>query len=133
MRSTLETNIPRYMIHVDREKAQAMGVPLSALFSTMQATFGSTYVNDFTYQGRLWQVNLQAEGEYRVFTRKSAQRFLSAQIRVQWCRVSSLVTAERGFRCPIFLTDSTSMYRRKSWQTLLRVSQLDRPKMRSMR
>lgn len=94
VRSTLETNIPRYMIHVDREKAQAMGVPLSALFSTMQATFGSTYVNDFTYQGRLWQVNLQAEGEYRVSPENLRDVFVRANSGAM-IPISSLVTAER--------------------------------------
>ncbi|RUO38465.1 hydrophobe/amphiphile efflux-1 family RND transporter [Aliidiomarina shirensis] len=94
VRSTLETNIPRYMIHVDREKAKAIGVPLDQLFSTMQATIGSMYVNDFTFQGRLWQVNLQAEGEYRdnpddlrnVYVRSNAGEMVP---------VDSLVTLER--------------------------------------
>ncbi|QTF93876.1 efflux RND transporter permease subunit, partial [Halomonas sp. BM-2019] len=94
VRSTLETNIPRYLIHVDREKAQAMGVPLSSLFSTMQATFGSTYVNDFTYQGRLWQVNLQAEGEYRMSPENLRDVFVRANSGAM-IPVSSLVTAER--------------------------------------
>lgn len=65
VRTTLDTSFPRYHIDVDRDKAKAMGVRLDDLFSTLQSTVGAMYVNDFTYQGRLWQVNLQAEGEYR--------------------------------------------------------------------
>ncbi|MCG5523968.1 multidrug efflux RND transporter permease subunit [Ectothiorhodospira haloalkaliphila] len=65
VRTTLDTRIPRYRAEVDREKAKAAGVPINAVFNTMQATFGSMYVNDFTRQGRLWQVNLQSEGDFR--------------------------------------------------------------------
>jgi HAE1 family hydrophobic/amphiphilic exporter-1/multidrug efflux pump len=64
-RSTLDTSIPRFQAEVDREKARAMGVPVNEVFSTLQATMGSSYINDFSYQGRLWRVNMQAEGEYR--------------------------------------------------------------------
>ncbi|MFU8783799.1 efflux RND transporter permease subunit [Aliidiomarina sp.] len=94
VRSTLESNIPRYMIHVDREKAKAIGVQLNDLFSTMQATFGSTYINDFTYQGRLWQVNLQAEGEYRVAPENLRDVFVRSS-HGEMVPLSTLVTAER--------------------------------------
>lgn len=65
VRVTLDTGIPRYQANVDREKAQAAGVPLDQIFITMQSTFGGLYVNDFTLQGRNWQVTLQSEGEFR--------------------------------------------------------------------
>ncbi len=64
-RTTLDTSIPRYRAKLDREKARAMGVPINEVFATMQSTFGSLYVNDFTLSGRNWQVNLQSEGEFR--------------------------------------------------------------------
>jgi multidrug efflux pump subunit AcrB len=63
--STLDTGIPRYRASVDREKARAMGVPVNQVFAVMQSTFGSCYVNDFNYLGRLWQVNLQSEADFR--------------------------------------------------------------------
>jgi hydrophobic/amphiphilic exporter-1 (mainly G- bacteria), HAE1 family len=65
VRSTLDAGIPRYRASVDREKAKAMQVPIDSIFEAMQSTFGALYVNDFSYFGRLWQVNLQAEGEFR--------------------------------------------------------------------
>ncbi|MGM0768754.1 MAG: efflux RND transporter permease subunit [Pseudomonadota bacterium] len=65
VRVTLDTGIPRYRADVDREKAQAAGVPMDQIFTTMQSTFGGLYVNDFTLEGRNWQVNLQSEGEFR--------------------------------------------------------------------
>lgn len=63
--STLDTGIPRYRASVDREKARSMGVPVDQIFAVMQSTFGSRYVNDFNYLGRLWQVNLQSEADFR--------------------------------------------------------------------
>jgi hydrophobe/amphiphile efflux-1 (HAE1) family protein len=63
--TTFNTNTPQYRIDVDREKAKAIGVPISAIFETMQSTFGSLYVNDFTLFGRTYRVNLSSEGEFR--------------------------------------------------------------------
>nr|WP_163503985.1 multidrug efflux RND transporter permease subunit [Halomonas socia] len=93
-RSTLDTSIPRYNAEVDREKARAMGVPINQIFETMQSTFGSLYVNDFTLAGRNWQVNLQSEAEFRgqpedlnkVFVRSESGEMLP---------LSTLVTLER--------------------------------------
>ena len=65
VRSTLDAGIPRYRAEVDREKARAMGIPVNTVFEALQSTFGALYVNDFAYLGRLWQVNLQAEGRFR--------------------------------------------------------------------
>ncbi len=66
VRTTLETGIPRYRAEVDREKARAMGVSITHIFDAMRGTFGSLYVNDFSYAGRLWQVTLQSEADFRM-------------------------------------------------------------------
>ena len=65
VRTTFAGNVPQYKIHLDREKAKALNVPIAAIFETMQSTFGSLYVNDFTLYGRNFQVNLQAEANFR--------------------------------------------------------------------
>lgn len=93
-RTTLDTNIPRYQIKVDRDKAYGMGVSLDAVFSTLQATLGNLYVNDFTYLGRLWQVNVQALGEYRTQPEDLRHVFVRSQEGVM-VPMSSLVTVER--------------------------------------
>jgi hydrophobe/amphiphile efflux-1 (HAE1) family protein len=62
---TLDATVPRYRAEVDRDQVRALGVPINAVFEAMQSTFGSLYVNDFTLEGRNWQVNLQSEGEFR--------------------------------------------------------------------
>ncbi|BBD08283.1 efflux RND transporter permease subunit [Desulfovibrio ferrophilus] len=65
VQSTFNVNSPQLHVELDREKARAMGVPVNDVFSVMQATFGSYYVNDFNKLGRTFQVNLQSEGDYR--------------------------------------------------------------------
>ncbi|MDP0498783.1 MAG: efflux RND transporter permease subunit [Verrucomicrobiota bacterium JB022] len=65
VRTTLNVTVPRYRVEVDKEKARSMGVDASQVYQTMQSTFGSLYVNDFTLFGRNYQVTLQSEAEYR--------------------------------------------------------------------
>lgn len=65
VRAALDVGVPRYQAEVDWDKAKAMGVPINEIFTAMRSTFGALYVNDFTLQGRNWQVNLQSEGEFR--------------------------------------------------------------------
>ena len=65
VRTSLAANIPQYKIDVDTEKAKAKDVNLSDIYSTISATFGSHYVNDFSLYGRTYKVNLQAKDEFR--------------------------------------------------------------------
>ncbi|GEO13704.1 efflux RND transporter permease subunit [Microvirga aerophila] len=63
--TTFNTGTPQYSLDVDREKAKALGVPITSIFDTMQSTFGSLYVNDFTLFGRTYRVSLSSEAEFR--------------------------------------------------------------------
>jgi multidrug efflux pump len=63
--TTFSTTIPQYRIDVDRDKAKTLGVPINTIFDTMQSTFGSLYVNDFSLYGRTYRVSLSSEGEFR--------------------------------------------------------------------
>lgn len=65
VRTTFDASVPQYQIDVDREKAKALGVPIASIFETMQSTFGSLYVNDFTLLGRNYRVSLQSEADFR--------------------------------------------------------------------
>ncbi|MDD3463233.1 MAG: multidrug efflux RND transporter permease subunit [Sulfurospirillaceae bacterium] len=65
MRTTLNTSVPQYLLNVDTEKAKALGVEISDIFTTIQASFGNTYANDFNLFGRTYRVNVQAESVFR--------------------------------------------------------------------
>ncbi len=63
--STFAATNPSLFLDVDRDKAQALGVRISDIFTALQATLGGFYVNDFNLFGRVWQVNIQAEATDR--------------------------------------------------------------------
>ena len=42
-----------------------MGVSMGEVFNTLQVYLGSLYVNDFNRFGRTWQVNVQADANFR--------------------------------------------------------------------
>jgi multidrug efflux pump len=65
VRTTLSANIPQYKMEVDVQKAKAKGINIADVYNTINATFGSFYVNDFSLYGRTYKVNLQALGEFR--------------------------------------------------------------------
>ena len=56
---------PNYQVHVDREQAKKMGVSIGAVYSTISAYLGSSYINDFTRYGRNFRVVTQADTSYR--------------------------------------------------------------------
>jgi hydrophobe/amphiphile efflux-1 (HAE1) family protein len=63
--STFSAETPQLFLDIDREKAQTLGVEINDIFTALQATLGGYYVNDFNLFGRTWQVNLQAQTDYR--------------------------------------------------------------------
>lgn len=63
--TNFRVSAPRLYATVDRERAKALGVPISEVFDTMQAYFGNLYVNDFVKFGRIYRVQTEALPEYR--------------------------------------------------------------------
>ena len=63
--STYTASNPSIFLNIDRQKAQALGLSMSDVFTTLQATLGSFYVNNFNLFGRIWQVNIQGEAANR--------------------------------------------------------------------
>lgn len=63
--TTFRADTPRLFLDIDREKTRQMNVALGDVFETLNANMGSMYINQFNEFGRIWQVNVQAEGAYR--------------------------------------------------------------------
>jgi multidrug efflux pump len=57
---------PQLQIDIDRDKANALGVPFEAINSALSTALGSSYVNDFPNQGRLQRVVVQADAPGRM-------------------------------------------------------------------
>jgi multidrug efflux pump len=64
--SSFSVTQPQLYVDVDEEKAKAQQIKLQDIDATLQAYLGSFYVNDFFFQNRNWQVNLQAAPRYRM-------------------------------------------------------------------
>jgi hydrophobic/amphiphilic exporter-1 (mainly G- bacteria), HAE1 family len=57
--------VPQLAVKVDRDKVLKQGVPLSEVYQTLQAFMGGAFINFFNRFGRVWQVYVQAEGDFR--------------------------------------------------------------------
>ena len=93
--SSFQVNVPQIDAQVDRERAKTYGVPLTDVFETLQAYLGSVYVNDFNRFGRTYQVNVQAEQQFRLQPEQIA-RLETRSARGQMVPLGSLVTVSQG-------------------------------------
>ena len=58
-------SVPQLLVEVDRERAIALGIPVSDIFDALQSTMGPLYVNDFNKFGRTYRVQIQADAPFR--------------------------------------------------------------------
>src|SRR4029450_4972678 len=89
--TTFLPGVPQLFADVDRDKVLKQGVNLSSVYQTLQAFMGSAFVNYFNRFGRVWQVYVQAEGDFRTRPDTVAQ-FYVRNASNQPVPLSSLVT-----------------------------------------
>src|SRR5947199_165084 len=63
--TTLLPGVPQFFAEVDRDKVLKQGIPLTSVYQALQAFLGGAFVNYFNQYGRVWQVYVQAEGQFR--------------------------------------------------------------------
>lgn len=56
---------PQLQLHIDFAKAAALGVSVSTINDTLSTAWGSSYVNDFYDRGRIKQVYVQGDENFR--------------------------------------------------------------------
>jgi multidrug efflux pump len=101
--TTFTTAVPQYRSDVNREKARALGIPINVIFDTMQSSFGSLYVNDFSLYGRTYRVSLSSEADFRekpddlrnVFVRADSGAMVPLNELVSFTRVLGPDTVDR--------------------------------------
>jgi HAE1 family hydrophobic/amphiphilic exporter-1 len=59
------SNDPQLVVNIDRSQAKSLGMSLGDVTNTMQILMGSTYVNDFDFNGRSYRVYVQADQQFR--------------------------------------------------------------------
>ena len=63
--SFFNISTPELFVDIDRERAQALGVPPDRMFEALEVYLGSAYVNDFNLLGRTYRVTAQADQKFR--------------------------------------------------------------------
>jgi len=74
--TTLLPSVPQVFADVDREKVLKQGIDLSSVYQTLQTFMGGYFVNYFNQFGRVWQVYVQAEGDYRTEAQNVGQFYV---------------------------------------------------------
>ena len=64
--TSFTANDPQQLVQIDREKAKAMGVPISQVTQALGVYMGSEYVNDFDFNNRSYRVYVQADQPFRM-------------------------------------------------------------------
>ena len=95
VRTTLNTSVPKYKIEVDTPKAKAKGVNIDEVYQTLNATFGTFYVNDFNLLGRTYMVNMQAEESFRK-TPQDLEKIFVRSAQGEMIPLSSFVTLKQS-------------------------------------
>jgi HAE1 family hydrophobic/amphiphilic exporter-1 len=63
--TTFSASTPQIYLNIDREKARTLGVQVHDIFTALQANLGGFFVNFFNLFGRVWQVVIEADEQYR--------------------------------------------------------------------
>ncbi len=63
--SGFNARTPQLYLDIDRRKAEALGVPVSRIFTALQSNLASLYINDFNMYGYSFKVKIQLDGKDR--------------------------------------------------------------------
>ncbi|MEA3410864.1 MAG: multidrug efflux RND transporter permease subunit [Pseudomonadota bacterium] len=120
LNSTINAASRQLRANVDRAKAETLGVPVQDIYDALQTLFGSLYVSQYNKYGRVWQVILQAEPEFRekpediqnifVRQREGAMVPLSAMVDARFITGPDLVSRFNGFMAAKITGDAGSGY-----------------------
>jgi HAE1 family hydrophobic/amphiphilic exporter-1 len=64
--TSFRATVPQLKVDVDRAKAETLQVSIDDVFSTLAAYLGSSYVDQFNKFGRVFQVYVQADSQFRL-------------------------------------------------------------------
>ena len=105
--TTFRAASQQLFIDLDRNRAEVLGVPVSEVFQTMQAFFGSQIAGQFSQFSRVWWVIIQADANYRadprdfdkvyVRSKSGANVPLSTLITMRYVAAPKLLTRFNGF------------------------------------
>ncbi|WP_428386226.1 efflux RND transporter permease subunit [Mucisphaera sp.] len=105
--STFNPSTRQLEVFVDRARAETLGMPVDGIYEALQTLFGSVYVSQYNKAGRVWNVILQADAQYRddpadieqifVRQREGAMLPLSSVVTADYRTGPDLVSRFNGF------------------------------------
>ncbi len=107
LNSTFRASSQQLRADVDRSKAMLLDVPVSDVYSALQAQFGSIQVSQFNQYSRVWNVTLQSDAPYRrspeditrLYTRSNSDQMvpLAAIVTTKYVTGPDLMSRFNGF------------------------------------
>jgi hydrophobe/amphiphile efflux-1 (HAE1) family protein len=105
--STFKATSQQLFLDLNRSKAELLGVPVSTVFETVQAYFGSQVAGQFSQYSRVWWVMIQADAEFRarpedfdkvyIKSSKGIMVPLSTLVTANYVAAPKMVTRFNGF------------------------------------
>lgn len=65
VQTSFRANVPQYRVEIDRDKVQTLGLTTDQVFQTLAGYLGSSYVSQFNKFGRVFQIYVQGDAEFR--------------------------------------------------------------------
>ncbi|GBE08130.1 Efflux pump membrane transporter BepE [bacterium BMS3Abin11] len=93
LNTTFNASSRQLKANVDRSKTEALGLSVPDVYAALQTLFGSLYVSQYNKYGRVWQVILQAEPDFREKP-EDIQNIYVRQKEGKMVPLSSVVTTE---------------------------------------
>ena len=134
LNSTINAASRQLRADVDRSKAETLGVPVQDIYDSLQTLFGSLYVSQYNKYGRVWQVILQAEPQFRakpedintIFVRQREGEMapLSALVDARYITGPDLVSRFNGFMAAKVTGDAGSGF--SSGQSITTMEEVSR-------
>jgi len=89
--TTFSNMVPQYKMTIDATKAMARGISIDEIFTTMAATYGAFYVNDFTKFERAFHVMMQAVPDARMYPEQINNIFVRSSTTGEMTPLSEVV------------------------------------------
>lgn len=95
LRSSLRADSPQLKLTVDQDRAFALGVEPEDVYDTVSALMGSSYINDFTRNGKTVRVVMQADAPFRTRPEDLGRAYVRSTTTGNMIPLSTLVSWER--------------------------------------
>lgn len=95
LRGFSNASTPMLKVSVDEEKAERLGVKIDTIYSDLSTYFSGSYINDYTRNGKLYRVIMQADAPYRMTPEDLGRCWVRSATTGQMIPMSTLVSVTR--------------------------------------